>query len=178
MDEFGNQQAHHNDASFPMRWPESASCLNCRGYEIQHDIVANEPRLDLSQSLLPQRSLMFSNEMYSKPALFRRPISWRLGFHAVEQLDANKAGTISPLWQEPRLLLLHLHRIDWECALERHKHYREQDQLGNWEIENKNFGFHYRKCDPAVKNEFVKEFWGAFHTFLCLENPNFDYLSF
>ncbi|MFD8778370.1 class I SAM-dependent methyltransferase [Streptomyces sp. NPDC059916] len=85
--------------------------VNCRGYEIIHD-VGTEPAFDLQRPVLDQRQWWFRNPVYSKPLLARVPMDWSGGFHT------RSDGRVL---DDPRLFLVHLHRVDFDRCLERHR---------------------------------------------------------
>jgi hypothetical protein len=105
--------------------------VTCFGYELIH-MVDREGPFDPSRRVLDQRGFWFHNYAYSKPALTTTPTRWLAGFHAREdgrtQLD-------------PDLCLIHLHRMDYEICLERHRyrrgrHWNERDLSLNWARHN------------------------------------------
>ncbi|MGB5161855.1 MAG: hypothetical protein WBP10_07285 [Thermoanaerobaculia bacterium] len=89
--------------------PESGF-VRCLGYEIVHQWREGEPRLDWQQPLLKQRRHRRRSDRYSKPALAGRPLEWDIGFH---ELCSPEPALPSP---DPELLLLHLHRVDFETC--------------------------------------------------------------
>jgi hypothetical protein len=105
--------------------------VNCLGYEIIH-LVDREGPFDPSRAVLDQRGYWFPNHAYSKPALAMKPVRWVPGFHTREdgrtQLD-------------PDLCLIHLHRMDYEICLARHRYRRgrrwnERDLAERWARHN------------------------------------------
>jgi hypothetical protein len=93
----------------------SADYVNCRGVEVIH-MKDTEPRIDLSRNILDQRHWWFRNYIYSKPLLSRVPQQWVPGFHHREDGTSN---------QDLQLLLIHLHRMDYELCWARH-HFRNR----------------------------------------------------
>jgi hypothetical protein len=97
--------------------------VSCAGYEILHrnDI---EPAFNPAENILRQRSTWFSNPLYSKPLLASVPMLWRGGFH-------ERADCVTH--QDPNLYLIHLHRMDYDICLRRHRrrksHQRAQDDI-------------------------------------------------
>jgi hypothetical protein len=89
----------------------SGEIARCRGYEIIH-IRDAEPPLDLGRPVMQQRFHWFPNAMYSKPALARVPLQWSPGFHECRGLKQEP---------DPRLYLIHLHRMDYELCRSRHR---------------------------------------------------------
>jgi len=85
--------------------------VNCLGYEVLHR-TDSEPPLDLGRPILGQRGYWFRNPGYDKPLIATVPIRWVPGFHQRED------GLIN---RDPDLRLIHLHRIDFELCLERHR---------------------------------------------------------
>lgn len=93
-----------------------AAAARCTGFEVVHDVDA-EPRLDWARPLLRQRSLWYRSSKYCKTLLAKVPLTWDHGFHAPD--GCGEGGL--PADPDPRLLLLHLHKVDWTTALERHR---------------------------------------------------------
>lgn len=85
--------------------------VNCVGYELLH-IPEREPPLDLARPVLDQRRHWFRNPLYDKPSVASVPMEWGLGFH--RRAD----GLVS---YDPDLFLLHLHRMDYDLCLTRHR---------------------------------------------------------
>lgn len=105
--------------------------VNCLGYEVIH-LVDRESPFDPSRPVLDQRRYWFSNAAYNKPALATKPCRWEPGFHARE--DGRKQI-------DPNLLMIHLHRMDYETCLERHRlrtrrRWNDRDLAENWARQN------------------------------------------
>lgn len=90
--------------------------VNCLGYELIH-MLDREGPFDPSRKVLEQRGYWFANDIYDKPALATEPLSWRPGFHRTTD------GSMRP---DPDLYLIHLHRMDYEICLARHRYRRER----------------------------------------------------
>jgi len=88
----------------------SREAVRCVGWEMHHDFPA-EPPADLLRPLLSQRRFGHRNELYSKALLTRRALRYALGFHTVEE----------DVEQDDALLLLHLHKYDFQAYLQRHE---------------------------------------------------------
>lgn len=86
--------------------------VNCRGYELIHRADREGP-FDRSRMVLDQRSYWFANNIYDKPAIATVPMRWKPGFHRT--ID----GEMRP---DPDLYMIHLHRMDYEICLARHRH--------------------------------------------------------
>jgi hypothetical protein len=85
--------------------------VNCLGYELIH-LVDREGPFDPDRKVLDQRGYWFANDIYDKPALTTEPLTWQPGFHRTAD------GRMRP---EPDLYLIHLHRMDFEICLARHR---------------------------------------------------------
>jgi hypothetical protein len=83
--------------------------VRCTGYDIVHD-RDNEAPLDWAQPILAQRASCRRSVKYSKPVLSSEPLNWTIGFHDVVAAERPAPNP------DPRLLLLHLHRADYETA--------------------------------------------------------------
>lgn len=89
----------------------SGDFVTCRGWEVLHD-PATEPAFDPSRPVLEQRGRWFRNPAYSKPLLATVPMPWTGGFHG---------RTDGLTRDDPRLFLVHLHRVDFDRCLARHR---------------------------------------------------------
>ena len=106
--------------------------VNCLGYEVIH-LVDREGPFDPSRPVLDQRGYWFANDAYSKPALATGPMRWEPGFHSRED---------GRLRLDPDLFLIHLHRMDYEICLARHRYRRGRpwnalDVAENWASHNR-----------------------------------------
>ena len=91
--------------------------VNCLGYELLH-MRDSEPPLALDRPILDQRGHWFYNDGYDKAALATVPMSWRPGFHGRTDFHFNL---------DPDLRLVHLHRMDYEICLARHRQRSRRD---------------------------------------------------
>jgi hypothetical protein len=113
---------------------EPAAC--CTGYSVvQHP---EEPPLRFDAPVLPQRRYWHRSPKYSKRLIGRIPLAWNIGFHT----EFN-APAIQP---DPHLYLIHLHRVDYEYCLERHRSSASRP----WPEEDLqwNLGWHQRVVEP------------------------------
>ena len=109
-------------AADPMRWPDGLRAfltqkplprrgfIRCTGYEIVHQRHRGEPKIDWERPLLQQRGFCRRSRRYSKPLLASRPLAWDLGFHALRHPRVRMPRP------DPELLLLHLHRLDYDTC--------------------------------------------------------------
>ncbi|TDQ00414.1 glycosyltransferase family 2 protein [Labedaea rhizosphaerae] len=116
--------------------------VTCQGYELLH-VTDREPAFDPAKPVLAQRSWWYRNDVYSKSLLARVPMLWNLGFH--HRLDQKK--NVDPL-----LYLIHLHRMDYETCLARHRNRAafpraEKDRAQGW-------GYQNRITDPVGFREW------------------------
>ncbi len=89
---------------------QPAAC--CTGYNVVH--YSDEPPLDFSEPVLKQRRYWHhSPGWYSKRLLGRTPLSWSVGLH--QEYNAPEA------LPDPDLRLIHLHRVDYDYCLARHR---------------------------------------------------------
>jgi Glycosyl transferase family 2 len=105
--------------------------VNCLGYEILH-LRDREPPLSLQQPILAQRHHWFYNDAYDKAAVTTVPIEWRPGFHGRSDGAYNL---------DPDLRLVHLHRVDYDICLARHRTrsrrpWAVQDEQLGWAAHN------------------------------------------
>jgi hypothetical protein len=92
-------------AGFREQW------VNCVGYEVIH-IRDREPAFIPGEPVLEQRGHWFVADGYDKPALATAPTPWTVGFHG---------RTDDRLNLDPDLRLIHLHRLDYDICLDRHR---------------------------------------------------------
>jgi hypothetical protein len=118
--------------------------VNCLGYELIH-MVDREASFDPSRRVLDQRGYWFANEIYDKPALGTVPMHWLPGFHRTADLAMRP---------DPDLYLIHLHRMDYDVCLERHRYRRGRA----WNERDVSLGWanHNRITDEA---EFARWFY-------------------
>ena len=86
----------------------------CTGYEVVQQ--QDEPTLlhPVYGQLLEKRSTWYRTSQYSKPLLTRIPVVWQLGFHDLDFVPAKTRI------EDPNLLLVHLHKLDYGIAQSRH----------------------------------------------------------
>jgi hypothetical protein len=106
--------------------------VTCAGYEVLH-LRDREPPFDRRRGVLEQRGWWFRNPAYSKPLLARVPMHWHGGMHA------RADGRTAP---DDRLHLIHLHRMDYEICLARHRarasvSWNERDINEGWGYQNR-----------------------------------------
>jgi hypothetical protein len=94
----------------------SGEFVTCRGWEVLHDPSA-EAALDPSRPVLEQRSRWFRNPAYSKPLLATVPMPWAGGLHG---------RTDGLIRDDPRLFLVHLHRVDFDRCQSRHRQWEHR----------------------------------------------------
>ncbi len=105
--------------------------INCLGYEILHLKDREEPfRMD--RPILEQRGYWFATSAYDKPALASVPMTWEPGFH----MRSDRRLSL-----DPDLYLIHLHRLDYDVCLARHRWRRERswnqrDLTAGWAVHN------------------------------------------
>lgn len=105
--------------------------VNCLGYELLHDPDA-EPPLCLERPILEQRHYWYFNGAYDKAAVATVPMRWRPGFHGRADFRFNS---------DPDLRLIHLHRMDYDICLQRHRTRRrlpwaQRDASERWAVHN------------------------------------------
>lgn len=126
-----------------------APAATCTGYTVIH-YPDDEPPLDFDQPLLRQRSYWHpARRWYSKRLLARIPLTWTYGFH-----DELNARSIEP---DADLYLIHLHRIDYDYCLARHKAARAREWYRP--DRERDFGRQYWTVEPE---EFRKWFFDGY----------------
>lgn len=86
------------------------SYVTCIAYEIYHDIDNKECNYNKNIKILDQRNLWFRHHIYDKTLISSVPCSWVVGFHHTTNLIPNP---------DPNLILLHLHRFDYNSHKDR-----------------------------------------------------------
>ena len=99
----------------------------CSGFNIVQQ--PDEPALRFDQPLLAQRRYWHASLQYSKRLLSGVPLRWSVGFH-----DEYNAPDDPP---DPALLLVHLHRLDYDSCLARHRstaarNWSQEDIINGW----------------------------------------------
>jgi hypothetical protein len=129
----------------PERYPNLGAYIDaldgpaatCSGYNVVHH--PEEPPLRFEEPVLRQRRFWHrSPHWYSKRLLARIPLSWSVGFH-----DEYNAPAVEP---DPDLYLIHLHRVDYDYCLERHRRSAER----RWSESDLRFNlsWHKRIAEP------------------------------
>jgi hypothetical protein len=108
------------------------SFVTCLGREVIHQ-PESEPPFDLARGVFEQRHWWFANPAYSKSLLAREPMHWHGGMHA--RVD----GAVA---EDGVLHLVHLHRMDYELCLARHRQragvpWNERDVREGWGYQNR-----------------------------------------
>lgn len=85
--------------------------VSCVGYHLIH-IREKEASIDLSKSILRQRSYWYADAHYNKPLLARVPLKWYTGFHSASNCGDNV---------DKNLWLLHLHKMDFDLCWQKHR---------------------------------------------------------
>jgi Glycosyl transferase family 2 len=106
--------------------------VNCLGYELLH-VRSEEPPLRLDEPILAQRRYWYFNDAYNKAALATMPMQWTPGFHGRTDGSYNL---------DPDLRMIHLHRMDYEICLERHRarsrrRWARRDARRGWAAHNR-----------------------------------------
>lgn len=137
--------------------------VNCMGYEVLH-MRDREPALDTRKPVFDQRGWWYPNDAYDKPALATEPMTWKAGFHARADSHARF---------DPDLRLIHLHRMDYDLCLQRHRirnrrRWAERDQREAWAVHNQiteehefaRWFFEDSSCEGIeIKPEKVRATW-------------------
>jgi hypothetical protein len=116
---------------------EGPPWVRCAGFEVLH--APDEPSLDWDKPVLRQRRQWSPSKLYSKPLLAKQALHWEHGFHdLIGQHHEQEWGQ--------RLALLHLHRVDFDYARQKHQEQAERE----WSPEDRaaGRGFQNRLTDP------------------------------
>ncbi|HMN85590.1 MAG TPA: hypothetical protein PKA74_06340 [Bauldia sp.] len=144
---------------FVRRLPaEEPKVIRTTGIEILH--LDPEPPLPASlyedgsnaaltaAMLLADRNHCFDNPLYSKPLLANTRVRWEQGFHRAK-LRATPIADVAP---SPELVLLHLHKVDFDLALRRSRRARAK----KWSATDleRGLGRHNRIAEVAEMRDF------------------------
>jgi hypothetical protein len=114
----------------------------CQGYEVLH-MKEDEVPFDHTKPILMQRSTWYHNPSYSKSLLTRVPMLWNGGFH--ERIDGRTNS-------DPRLYLIHLHRMDYDICLARH---RERGRFRRAQVDlEEGWGYQNRIMDQLAFSDW------------------------
>lgn len=127
------------------------SIIGSQGFELVHNKI-NEPKLDLNLGILNQRGYIHESSIYSKLLLSNTPLNWAPGFHTIEN-SSEISNTI-----KKDLILLHLHRMDFDFAWEKCQFLSRQ----NWNVECVEKGAGYQNRISDIK-EYEEWFYNDFH---------------
>ena len=97
--------------------PMPFGSLRCQGWEVVHK-RNEEPAIDPLEfsPWLPKRRWWYPAQRYSKPCVARTPTRWGPGFHTASNVPGGGGFVV-----DQELLLLHLHRVDFDLCLARHR---------------------------------------------------------
>ncbi len=84
----------------------------CTGFNVIHH-PDSEPPLEPGRPVLAQRGSWHRAVDYDKRLLARTPLTWEKGFHVERRFRAQPP--------DPELILVHLHRADYDVCRERHR---------------------------------------------------------
>jgi hypothetical protein len=127
----------------------TASVVGSIGYELVHDKV-HEPAIDLTKEILCQRKWLQTSKIYSKTLLANQALDWEVGFHKIK--NENNLSIRNDL------ILLHLHRMDFNLAWEKCQFTLQR----NWDPECINQGAGYQNRINNI-SDFEKWFYTDFH---------------
>ncbi len=96
--------------------------VRCAGFNVVHQ--PDEPPIRFDEPILAQRAYWHASLGYSKRLIARVPLAWSEGFH-----EEYNAPDHPP---DPALMLVHLHRVDYDRCLARHR----SSASRNWSVED------------------------------------------
>lgn len=129
--------------------------IKTNGWEIIQLPKRNEKEIDLTESVLSQRSYWFhSPQYYSKVLLSKVPVNWAPGLHV----------TSNQYTDDESLYLIHLHRIDYDLA-----YIKNITNSTFKRPPGMNLGNHVFITDPI---QFHNHFWGMEDSDIIKEIPN------
>lgn len=118
-----------------------AAC--CTGYNVVQ--YPEEPPLRFDEPVLRQRKYWHpARRWYSKRLLGRIPLAWHFGFH-----DELNAPYVAP---DPDLYLIHLHRVDYDYCLARHR--AATERVWYEPDRRRDLGRHYRTVESDEFREW------------------------
>lgn len=122
------------------------------GYEIIH-LPDKEPDYDSSKKIIEQRNFWYrEGEWYDKTIITNKPLHWNIGLHVcLEQFIFDE----KQMPKDKDLLLIHLHRFDYNTCIQRHLKYATA-QWSEHTVAN-NFNWHYRENNIEKLNKWYFE---------------------
>ncbi len=133
----------------------TAQAIKTDGWEIIHLPKKDEPEIDLTKSILSQRSYWFhSPKWYSKVVLSKVPTAWSPGLHVASNNYV----------EDPFLYLIHLHRMDYDLSYLKNIINSRFKRPPGMELGN-----HVFITNP---DDFHKHFWGMENSDIIQEIPN------
>lgn len=121
----------------------NANAIKANGWELIHLPKKNETKIDLTKTILSQRSYWFhSPQWYSKVVLSKIPLNWSPGLHIASNNYVD----------DPFLYLIHLHRMDYDLS-----YVKNITNNGFKRPPGMDLGSHVFITNPE---EFHKHFWG------------------
>jgi hypothetical protein len=114
--------------------------LTCQAYEVIQNLQT-ERSLVSGESVLADRNEWFRYGMYDKTLISKIPLQWTWGFHDIGY-ERNYGSD---------LFMVHLHRVDFELMLARHK-----ERATKWNLKDDGIaGYHHKIGDrEGVLNYF------------------------
>jgi Glycosyl transferase family 2 len=101
-----------------------APAAQCVGFNVVHQ--PDEPALRFDAPILAQRRYWHAALNYNKRLISRVPLRWSEGFHQ------EVSGIADPA--DPNLMLVHLHRVDYDSCLARHRASAARN-WSHWDVE-------------------------------------------
>ena len=122
--------------------------ITTTGYEI-YSFEDDKP-IKLTDRILNQRKIWYKNTVYNKPLLFKPTIKldWLVGFHETKDNKYNN---------DPHLILLHLHKMDYFLSKKRHMKYTKK-LWPDESIQSKNITYYYKLNTKLSEFKFSKWF--------------------
>jgi hypothetical protein len=115
--------------------------VRCTGYEVVQDLE-EESSVDIHKPILPQRKNWYKCALFSKTLLSTAPVKWCWGFHHIGDATPNP---------DPDLLLIHLHKMDYNICLQRNI-VRQENECDS------NVNEHIRKFGSTGYQHYLRDF--------------------
>ena len=122
--------------------------LRCVGYSLEHQ-WRQEPDIDLSKPIMSQRKTWRYHRYYDKTLISKVECSWILGFHEL-------AGDPKLPLPDRHLLLVHLHKMDYNLCKAKHKEraaWKWASHESGFNIDNQNKIFDGEEFDRYFTTE-------------------------
>lgn len=142
--------------------PPAGVAYRTQGYHVAQ--TQDEPALDWTQPIGPQRARWVRDPFFDKPLILHTPVRFVMGEHYLWPpgvTEGNEpmvaAYTEEVAVRDPNLFLAHLHRVDFTTAAARHA---ARAAYTNWSAADLAAGWGAQNSPKWSKHQYAAWFWG------------------